>query len=94
MSDTGRLSTVIEGFKNLRACLTCKLVKTENQFCMNGCENCQVNIDTDTDLQNYTTNNFAGMISLMDPDNSWVAKWQGLVALYPGVYAIDVKAEV
>lgn len=93
MESNTKLSTVPESLRKLRACLTCKLLKTENQFSLNGCENCRNAIETAQDLQNYTTSNHSGMICMMDPDHSWVAKWEKLITLHPGIYAIDVKAE-
>ena len=92
-SEYSKLSTVPDSLKKLRACLTCKLIKSERQFSEGGCENCDTSIELSGDLQNYTTSNFAGMICMMDPEHSWVARWQKLISLYPGVYAIDVKAE-
>jgi transcription elongation factor SPT4 len=49
-------------------------------------------IEIASDLQNYTTSNYSGMVAMMDPEHSWVARWQGLISLYPGIYAIDVKS--
>ena len=46
------------------------------------CPNCQQS----TEL----THDFVGMISCMMPRESWVAKWNELTHLIPGVYAINV----
>ena len=66
--------------KNLRACLRCSLVKTEQQFLANGCENCpglQLQ-GSKSRIEEKTTILFSGVISIMYPDYSWVAKWMGL----------------
>lgn len=45
--------------RNLRACMTCKLVKAEAQFKENGCENCPSNQQT-FNVNEYTTPAFHG----------------------------------
>ena len=72
----------------LRACLRCKLVKTLDQFENNGCNNC--NWDG-ADWPEETSQEFNGMIAIMEPRDSWVAKWQRCTELKPGVYAKTVK---
>ena len=48
-------------------------------------------MDFDLDsLMEHTTANFSGCISLIDPQMSWVAKWNLINHKKPGVYAIDV----
>lgn len=37
-----------------------------------------------------TTPHFKGLISMMQPRNSWVAKWNNKTDLLPGVYAMHV----
>lgn len=61
-----------ERMRNLRACLSCKLVKTYDQFVNDGCENCP---DYQR-VQRFTTPTFHGLIAMTDPNKSWVAKWQ------------------
>jgi transcription elongation factor SPT4 len=81
--------------KHLRACLHCKLLKTFEQFADLGCDNCP-----DLDLQNngekinqHTTSSFEGVLAMMQPEASWVAKYQRLTRKVPGVYAISVKGD-
>ena len=85
--------TIPNSMKRLRACIECKLVKTEGQFLADMCDNCQRKFESIEDVQEYTTANFNGIISMMDPKNSWVAKWQNLTIHMPGVYAVDVNDE-
>ena len=68
--------TVPKDRKRLRACVQCKLVKTENQFkSEKACENkCWGSNGLDEWYDNTTTN-FSGIISMMIPKKSWVAKW-------------------
>ncbi|KAM5554166.1 transcription elongation factor SPT4 [Rosa sericea] len=77
----------------LRACLRCRLVKTYDQFRENGCENCPFfKMDEDSDLVNEgTTPNFNGIISVMDPDKSWAAKWLRISRFVPGCYTLAVS---
>ncbi len=37
-----------------------------------------------------TTAYFAGLIALVSPDESWVAKWQRIDQFKPGMYAVDM----
>lgn len=34
------------------------------------------------------------LIAMMQPKQSWVAKWQRIVRFVPGIYAISVTGEV
>ena len=73
--------------KRLRACIRCKLLKTESQWLNNRyCENCG-NISEDN-----ITSNFKGFIAYTDPKNSWAAKWlnNDHKNLKPGIYCINV----
>lgn len=78
--------------RKLRACLRCQLIKTDSQFRSNGCENCpelELNVSTER-IEHYTTPTFQGMISMMSPTDSWVARWQRQDRKVRGVYAIQV----
>ena len=72
----------------LRACLTCKLLKTMEQFRQDGCDNCGELSGYDT--QSYTTPTFKGTIAMMKPTQSWVARWQKQETLKAGLYAVQV----
>ena len=61
--------------KQLRACTQCRLIKTENQFKKEGCENCGIN---PKEILQYITPHFKGMIAVMDPKYSWAARWLNL----------------
>jgi len=73
--------------RQLRACLGCGLVKTTEQFKANGCENCHGHKD---DAFSNTSTSFEGLICMMNPQKSWVARFQGLQDKVEGVYAITV----
>eukprot|EP00038_Savillea_parva_P008827 m.179447 g.179447 ORF g.179447 m.179447 type:complete len:137 (+) comp14766_c0_seq1:129-539(+) len=93
---------VPEELKGLRACLSCSLVKTEDQFLQNGCENCERWLEIAESYENvkeYTSANFKGMAAIMDPKGrekhgSWVASWLRLDGLKPGVYALSVTGRL
>ena len=38
-----------------------------------------------------TSPNFDGLVAMMKPDESWVARWQGITAFVPGCYALRVR---
>ena len=73
--------------KDLRACLRCKLILSDYQWQKRrntGCVNCG------SEEKPRTTPFFKGQVSLFMPSVSWVARWNGLEANKPGVYAVSV----
>jgi hypothetical protein len=81
---------------SLRACSTCRLVKTLNQFQDGFCDNCwrewadgatpgslKKTRCMDLAMEN-TTADFEGMTSMMRPFDSWVGKWLKMSALLFG----------
>ncbi|CAM9769442.1 unnamed protein product [Ascophyllum nodosum] len=45
-------------------------------------------------VQDCTTTYFSGMIGMIDPSDSWVAKWQQIGGCRSGMYAIEVIGEL
>ncbi|CAN0226058.1 unnamed protein product [Ectocarpus sp. 8 AP-2014] len=45
-------------------------------------------------VQDCTTTYFSGLIAMMDPESSWVGKWQRISECRPGMYAIEVVGEL
>eukprot|EP00428_Durinskia_dybowskii_P077903 CAMPEP_0170354380 /NCGR_PEP_ID=MMETSP0117_2-20130122/72_1 /TAXON_ID=400756 /ORGANISM="Durinskia baltica, Strain CSIRO CS-38" /LENGTH=123 /DNA_ID=CAMNT_0010608335 /DNA_START=62 /DNA_END=433 /DNA_ORIENTATION=- len=85
-----------EEFKALRACLRCSLIKTFEQFNDKGCENCEF-IDMEGNkgrIEECTTSYFEGTIALIEPQGSWVAKWQRIAQYQPGMYAMEMVGEL
>lgn len=70
--------------KSLEACVVCKLVLNKTQWeRMNvRCPNCRRPVETTPD--------YIGMISIIMPQESWVARWNDIINVQPGVYAINV----
>ena len=82
--------------KGLRACMRCGIIKTLNQFLENGCDNCPfLNMEGDFQrLNQCTTAFFEGQVAVMDPGESWTAKWLRIDQHLPGVYAISITGEL
>lgn len=79
--------------RNLRACLVCSLIKSVGMFEEDGCDNCEDFMSMKGNRERVyecTSNNFEGMIALMQPEESWVAKWQRLAHHVKGMYAVSV----
>ena len=58
-----------------------------------GCPNCEeyLNLRGSSDAINDCCSQvFEGLITLVDPQTSWVAKWQRLQGYVPGTYAVKV----
>nr|CAG4642981.1 EOG090X0NWO [Evadne anonyx] len=88
------VEVVPKDLRQLRACLVCSLIKTFDQFEFDGCDNCDEFLHMKNNKDNIydcTSNNFDGMIALMFPEDSWVAKWQRITRKCKGVYAISVS---
>uniref|UniRef100_A0A2P2HWK1 Transcription elongation factor SPT4 n=1 Tax=Hirondellea gigas TaxID=1518452 RepID=A0A2P2HWK1_9CRUS len=89
--------TIPKDLRGLRACMICSLIKTMEMFEQDGCENCDefLNMKNNRDnVYDCTSTNFDGLIALMAPDDSWVAKWQRINRNVRGIYAISVSGRV
>ena len=79
--------------RNLRACLLCSLIKSTAMFEQQGCDNCEEYLTMKGNHDRVfecTSSNFEGMIALMHPEESWVAKWQRIAHHVKGMYAVSV----
>lgn len=81
--------------KSLRACFVCRLVKSQAQFEDMGCDNCEfLELKGDRGrVLDYTTPNFSGVITVMDPTTSWATKWLHLSKYVPGCYSLMINDE-
>ena len=87
---------VPNNLKTIRACKRCGLLKTVEQFMEEGCENCpflymQENGDQ---VGRCTTAFFEGQAAIMDPRESWAARWIRTDQFLPGIYAITVTGQL
>ena len=73
--------------KKLRACIECKLLKTEGEWIESKlvCDNCG-NIRED-----QLTSNHKGIIAFTEPQYSWAAKWLNRTDIIPGLYCLHVE---
>ena len=58
-----------------------------------GCPNCESYLFLSgrfDQVQECTSAIFEGLITLVDPEHSWVARWQRLEGYVPGTYAVKV----
>ncbi|TCD69178.1 transcription elongation factor spt4 [Steccherinum ochraceum] len=83
--------------KQLRACLLCSIIQTPADFRKHGCPNCEELMQ----MKGYpdrigvcTTTHFDGIISVIDPETSWVARWQRTAKYVRGMYAVRVKGHI
>lgn len=74
--------------KHLSACVECKLIMNDAQWRDHDitCPNCKKE-------NPECTSRFSGMISLIHPANSWVAKYNQGSKRIPGIYAIHVFSD-
>ena len=76
--------------KKLRACVFCKFVLNNEKWKkLEMCPNCPDSRGIDD-----TTDCFESVISLILPKKSWVAEWQTMQNLIPGVYAMAISDSV
>ncbi|KAJ3092534.1 transcription elongation factor spt4 [Quaeritorhiza haematococci] len=83
--------------RKLRACMLCGLIKSNAQFKKDGCENCDevLNLKKNKDrVAECTSATFDGVVALMQPDRSWVARWQRVDKFTKGLYAIRVTGQL
>ncbi|KAJ3505688.1 hypothetical protein NLJ89_g7286 [Agrocybe chaxingu] len=45
-------------------------------------------------IASCTTTQFDGVIAVVDPDNSWVARWQRTAKYVRGMYAVRVTGRI
>jgi transcription elongation factor SPT4 len=80
--------------KNMRACMVCSVVRTQQQFVTQGCPNCEEILElagNPEQVNDCTSQVFEGLISVADTNRSWVARFQRLEGYVPGVYATQVE---
>lgn len=81
--------------KSLRACFSCRLVKTFKQFQDSGCDNCTfLDMEDRGSVEDRTTTSFTGLISVVQPEGSWAAKWTHVAKFVPGCYALALTTEI
>eukprot|EP00548_Thalassiothrix_antarctica_P000829 CAMPEP_0194147086 /NCGR_PEP_ID=MMETSP0152-20130528/22513_1 /TAXON_ID=1049557 /ORGANISM="Thalassiothrix antarctica, Strain L6-D1" /LENGTH=127 /DNA_ID=CAMNT_0038847775 /DNA_START=96 /DNA_END=475 /DNA_ORIENTATION=- len=84
-------SAAPSSLRGVRACKRCGILKTMEQFMNEGCENCPFFDMNDIDgVNRYLTAFYEGQAAVMDPQESWAAKWIRVDSFFPGVYAIQV----
>ncbi|KAI9721435.1 MAG: Transcription elongation factor SPT4 [Candelaria pacifica] len=67
------------------------------RFMREGCPNCEhfLRLQGSLDaIQECTSQVYEGLITLAQPKESWVAKWQRLDGYLPGVYAVKVIGQL
>ncbi|KAJ3096549.1 transcription elongation factor spt4 [Phlyctochytrium planicorne] len=83
--------------KSWRACLNCGMIKTKEQFRRDGCDNCEEILQlkgSSAHVQECTSTQFEGVIALMTPPGSWVAKWQRCDKFQKGLYAMRISGRL
>ncbi|KAF1944927.1 Spt4-domain-containing protein [Clathrospora elynae] len=80
--------------RNMRACMVCSIVRTQQQFLNQGCPNCEEILELASNpeqINDCTSQVFEGLITVADTNRSWVARYQRLEGYVPGVYATQVE---
>lgn len=80
--------------RNMRACMVCSIVRTQQQFATQGCPNCEEILElagNPEQINDCTSQVFEGLITVADTSRSWVARYQRLEGYVPGVYATQVE---
>jgi transcription elongation factor SPT4 len=80
--------------RNMRACMVCSVVRTQQQFLTQGCPNCEEFLElagNPEQINDCTSQVFEGLITVADTSKSWVARYQRLEGYQPGVYATQVE---
>ncbi|VDD91481.1 unnamed protein product [Enterobius vermicularis] len=91
------VDSVPRDLRNLRACLLCSMVKSLDQFVLDGCDNCERYLTMKGDeekVSECTSSNFDGIIAAASPEDSWVCKWQKINRKVKGVYAVSVSGSL
>ncbi|KAF7682933.1 Transcription elongation factor SPT4 [Astathelohania contejeani] len=79
--------------KKLKACMNCSRLETNQTFKTTGCPNCpflEYHRKSDN-LYDGVSDSYQGMIWVIKPEQSWVAKWQRLNKYKEGLYAMTVE---
>ena len=91
------IQNVPSTLRGLRACLNCSMIKTGDQFEMDGCPNCEMSLGIKGNrdqMYSCTSTVFDGMVALTSPPESWVGKWLKINRFVPGIYAISVSGRL
>mmetsp|Transcript_5500 Transcript_5500/g.13367 ORF Transcript_5500/g.13367 Transcript_5500/m.13367 type:complete len:103 (+) Transcript_5500:37-345(+) len=91
LEQLAREAVVPKDVRQLRACIGCHLVKHVKQFERDGCENCEQSHGDD--YEDKMSVNFTGVAAIMQPNQSWVARWLRKQNMVPGCYALEVAGE-
>ncbi|RSH81192.1 transcription elongation factor spt4 [Apiotrichum porosum] len=77
----------------LRACLVCSILQPLKDFVETGCPNCEDVVEmrgSPERVAECTSTIYDGMIAMMEPEESWVARWQRIDKKKRGLYAVRV----
>ncbi|RPA87356.1 transcription elongation factor spt4 [Ascobolus immersus RN42] len=84
-------------FRKLVACMVCAFIQTASYFVKNGCPNCDevIKLRNEPDkVDDCTSSEYEGIITIHEVSESWVAKWQRLDKYVPGIYAVKVSGNL
>lgn len=79
--------------RKLRACMVCGTVRTFDHFRDEGCPNCESFLSlrgSSERILDSTSATFSGLVGMVQPKGSWVARWQRAEERIPGLYALKV----
>ena len=91
-----RFAGIPDSLTEHRACKRCGLIKTFTQFYDAGCENCPFfeMEEINEKVLSCTSSFYAGFHAILDPKESWMAKWMQTRQALPGIYASEIMGSL
>lgn len=77
--------------------MVCGLVQTFDNFHSHGCPNCEEFLamkGSNDRVLDSTSSTFSGLIGMIQPKGSWVARWQNIGGKERGLYAVKVMGRL
>ena len=77
--------------------MLCSILLHQARFLSHGCPNCEQYLGLANSMEaieECTSQTYEGVIALLNPTDSWVARWNRLSNYVPGSYAMTITGVV